>query len=125
MHQTVIVKKFFQHQNNLETKCVYLTHINIYSPSTILHMSPLGDAVRSMCSTYKKKNFRAYSFKIYEWNMSKPSLEKQSIVDFCMESPKREFVASYHMKTSTHSKNHCLPMSFEVRYFYLILLSKK
>ena len=77
-------------------------------------MSPLGDAVHSMCSTYRKKNFRACSFKIYQWNMCKLSLKKQSIVDICMESPQREFVASYSMKTSTHIKNHCLLMSYEV-----------
>jgi len=46
--------------------------------------------------------------------MSKLSLKKQSVVDVCMESPQREFIAYYSMKTSTQSKNHCLLMSYEV-----------
>jgi len=40
---------------------VYISRIQIYSPSTILRMSPLEDAVHNMCSTCKKKNFSASS----------------------------------------------------------------
>jgi len=46
------------------TFCMFNTS-KIYSPSTILHMSPLDDAAHNMCSTSKKKNFSASSFKIY------------------------------------------------------------
>jgi len=39
MHQTVIVKKFFQHQKNLEAKCVYSTHSNLISLHYSLHVT--------------------------------------------------------------------------------------
>jgi len=67
MHQKVIVKRFYQHQNNLETdRVIFKQHIQIFSLTSILHMSPLDDAAHSMCSTYKKKNFRASSYKSYQ-----------------------------------------------------------
>jgi len=42
-----------------------ISHIQIHS-FTILHMSPLDDALHNMFSTYKKKNSRAFSYKIYQ-----------------------------------------------------------
>jgi len=35
----IIVKKFYQFQNNLETTCVYLTHLNVFIVHYSLHVN--------------------------------------------------------------------------------------